>query len=194
MMKTKTRFLSTARVAAIICALMLLAALAPILSGMSAVGAMAETAAMPQVNDGKEIDVWLIGGQSNAAGFSLVNTYPTDAAYAEDKALLPNGSENVWFYGKDDASADDPTDFVPVTFGLGQVSYRSGAEIGIATALNGSGRMSAVIKSAYCGTSIYPNTTSSASQNYGTWTPPSYIEAHGVSTEGNTSPRPSRLT
>ena len=38
---------------------------------------------------------------------------------------------------------------------------------------------------AYGNTCLYENTTSKESKNYGTWTPPTYIDKHGINTIGN---------
>ncbi|MBQ2737714.1 MAG: hypothetical protein IJF38_03425, partial [Clostridia bacterium] len=140
---------------------------------------------MPTASNGQTVDVWLIAGQSNAVGYGKVANYPTDDKYASDKALLTNGSDNVYFYGKDEVQANFSSYFVKGAFGLGQESIESGAEIGITTALNGNGRMNAIIKLAYGSSYIFPNTNATISQNRGTWTPPSYIEKHGINTTGN---------
>ena len=138
---------------------------------------------MPIVTDGREVDVWLMAGQSNSVGYG--ENYPSDDAYSDDKALLDSGVSNVWYYGKDEGNANNPSEFVPVTFGLGQTSLRSGAEIGIATALADNGRMNAVIKLAYGSSFIYPYTSASITQTRGSWTSPSYVERHGLSVEDN---------
>ena len=160
---------------AIILIVVLLVSIAVVM-GVSA--AAAETS-LPTVSDGKEIDVWLIAGQSNAIGSAYVSNYPTDAAYADYKQLLTDGSQNVWYIG------NSKTEFAPCGFGFGSNSSYSGPEIGFTTALDGNGKMNAIIKQAYGNTSLYNNTTSNESINYGTWTPPSYIEKHSVDTIGN---------
>ena len=144
-----------------------------------AFSASAAESELPTVTDGKEIDVWLIAGQSNAIGQADNSNYPTDEAYASYKELLTNKADDVWFYGNKNDS------FVPAGFGQGHTTSSSGPEIGLTTALSGKGKTSAIIKLAYGNTSLYNNTTSNESINYGTWTPPSYIEAHSVDTLGN---------
>ena len=146
---------------------------------ITAVSASAADATLPEASDSKEIDVWLIAGQSNAIGSAYVSNYPTDEAYAEYKDMLTAGSSNVWYIGNSKAA------FAPSGFGFGSNSNYSGPEIGFTTALDGNGRMNAIIKQAYGNTSLYNNTTSDESINYGTWTPPSYIEKHNVNTLGN---------
>ena len=142
-------------------------------------GVSAAAASLPAAGADNEIDVWLISGQSNAIGSAYVSNYPTDEAYSEYKDMLTAGSSNVWYIG------NDKTEFSPSGFGFGSDSRYSGPEIGFTTALDGNGRMNAIIKQAHGNTSLHNNTTSEASINYGTWTPPSYIEKHGVETLGN---------
>ncbi|MBR2432516.1 MAG: hypothetical protein IKB23_06320, partial [Clostridia bacterium] len=133
---------------------------------------------------GETVDVWLIGGQSNAVGFG--KNYPTDSAYSEDKKILDARVSNVWYFAKGEGAQYHGSQFVPVKLGLGLDTQSSGAEIGIATALaENSNQMNAVIKFSICATFLYPDVTNSASQNHGTWTSPSYIEKHGISTAGN---------
>ena len=129
-----------------------------------------------------EIDVYLIAGQSNAVGYGEVsNLTATDERFT-------NGFDNVLYYGEgehwDGVDNKPPLQFVPTTVGLGQNTLRSGAEIGIASALGDSGKMNAIIKCAWGGTSIY-NSTAETSLKYGTWTSPTYIKNHNISTEGN---------
>ncbi len=168
----------------IIAATLLLATVVAVVLAVTVSGHAAD-ATMPTASSGQTVDVWLIAGQSNAVGYGLWENYPTDSKYDADRTLLTDGSENVWYYGKDEVQANYSSDFVKGAFGLGQESIESGAEIGITTALNANGRMNAIIKLAYGSSYIYPNTSADISKNRGTWTPPSYIEKHGVSTVGN---------
>ena len=143
------------------------------------IGIGASAAELPAASSGEVIDVWLIAGQSNAIGSAKVSNYPTDAAYAEYKALLESGSENVWYIG------NSLTDFVPTGFGLGSGSSSAGPEIGIATALDKSANKNAIIKVAYGNSSLYNNTSSDVSIQRGTWTPPTYIDKYNINTVGN---------
>ena len=124
------------------------------------------------------ISVWLIGGQSNASGYAV--DLPTDAA---TDPRFENGFENVLYFGY----ADDNkiTAFTPVKMGMGTRMGRSGAEIGIASALGDSDSMNAVIKLGRGASYLYPDPSPTVSTNYGTWTSPSYIEENDISTEGN---------
>ena len=133
---------------------------------------------IPTASQGEVIDLWLVAGQSNAIGAANVKNYPTDEAYAEYKTMLTNGSDNVWHI------RNDYTEFVPTAFSQGSGTY-SGPEIGIATALMNSTNKAAIVKVAYGNTCLYENTSSKESINYGTWTPPSYIDKYNVNTVGN---------
>ena len=129
-----------------------------------------------------EIEVYLIAGQSNAVGYGEVSEFTaTDSRFT-------NGFNNVLYYGEGEHwDGDDnkpPLEFVPTTVGLGQNPSRVGAEIGIASALGDSGKMNAIIKCAWGGTSIY-NSTAETSLKHGTWTSPTYIANHNISTDGN---------
>ncbi|MBQ8290018.1 MAG: hypothetical protein IJY01_04020 [Clostridia bacterium] len=130
----------------------------------------------------KEIEVYLIAGQSNAVGYGEVaNLTDTDSRFT-------NGFPNVLYYGEhehwDNDDQKPPLEFGPTRTGLGQSPTRSGAEIGIAKALGDGNKMNAIIKCAWGGTSIY-NSTAENSLKHGTWTSPTYIRDHAISTEGN---------
>ncbi len=130
-----------------------------------------------EVEDKGEIDVWLIGGQSNAVGYA--NDY---AAYKCDDPGFTVGFDNVLYYGYGEKWISN---FTPARHGFGQNFKKSGVEIGIAEALGGTGSMNAIIKYAQGATYLAPNTTSSYSVNFGTWTSPTYIAENSVSTDGN---------
>lgn len=125
------------------------------------------------------IDVWLIGGQSNAVGYAQDSPDDADSRYTQ-------GFENVLFWGDYECDASSPSrppsQFVPVTTGLGKLygngTKCSGAELGIASALAESGGVNAVIKCAWGATFLYPDTTNAVSAKVGTWTPPSWLEAN----------------
>ena len=128
----------------------------------------------PQEADRGEINVWLIGGQSNAVGYGYGLSDP-DERYI-------NGFDNILYYGY---SETWHTGFDSVNLGLGRDFSTSGAEIGIAEALGNTGEMNAVIKYAHGATALYPTTSGDAAANYGTWTSPSYISRYSVDTDGN---------
>ncbi|MBQ3015174.1 MAG: hypothetical protein IJD79_00180, partial [Clostridia bacterium] len=152
-----------------------------------AIISVAAFASETSVESKGQIDVYLIAGQSNAVG------YGEGLSLSDER--FTNGFDNVLYYGEGEHwDGDDnkpPLEFVPVKVGLGQnsgynssTSARSGAEIGIASALADNGKMNAVIKCAWGGTSIY-NSTAEVSLTRGTWTSPTYIKNHNISTDGN---------
>ena len=124
------------------------------------------------------IDVWLIAGQSNAAGYG---SNPQGDLLADPR--YTSGFTNVLYYGigHKNLFLDE---FVPVRIGLGLNAGAAGAEIGIASVVGNSAGMSAVIKVGVGSTYLYPNTTHDISREYGTWTSPSYIARHNIPTEG----------
>ena len=126
------------------------------------------------------INVWLIGGQSNAVGYGK-----GAPAEAETDTRFYTGFDNVLYYGNHEQWKYNEDDFVPTTIGLGRtadnndVRYTSsGSEIGIAKALADTGEMNAIIKFAYGGTYLYPKESASVNDNVKTWTSPSYLKAH----------------
>lgn len=135
------------------------------------------------------INVYLIGGQSNAVGYGA----DTNDVLASQDSRFVTGFDNTIYYGEQERwpGNSDFTDFVPVKFGYGTGNgwlanvedLRSGAEIGIANALADNGEMNAVIKCAWGATAIYPDSANGTAHSVGTWTPPSYMEANNVSTE-----------
>ena len=124
------------------------------------------------VEDKGEINVWLIGGQSNAVG------YANDlSGYVSGDSRYVNGFDNILYYGYGEQWK---TNFTPVKIGLGQNNKKSGIELGIAKALGDTGEMHAIIKYAEGGTYLAPTNAAK-----GTWTSPTYISANSVSTDGN---------
>ena len=119
------------------------------------------------------INVWLIGGQSNAAGYGR-NINDLDPRFT-------TGFENVLYYGY---SEKWNTGFDPVKIGFGNTSSTSGAEIGIAKALGDTGEMNVIIKYAEGASCICPSTTDVDAQKRGTWTSPTYIAENSIDTDG----------
>ena len=160
---------------------LLLAILFSVLMICFAVTPSAETvSATNDLNDDNVINVWLIGGQSNAVG------YGKDAPLgAKEDSRYYTGFENVLYYGNHEQWKYNEDEFVPTSVGLGRtadnndVPYTSsGSEIGIANALADTGEMNAIIKFAYGGTYLYPKQSASVNDNAKTWTSPSYLEVH----------------
>ena len=141
------------------------------------IGAISIFAAEETVEPGSkgEIDVWLIGGQSNAVGYAkdTPDDMQADSRYTE-------GFDNVLYYGYHEGNTMN--EFVPVTsLVVPKSTPTSGAELGIASALANSGRMNAVIKCATGSTKLYPEAyRTGAKDARKTWTSPSYIEEKGI--------------
>ena len=133
---------------------------------LAAVFGMIVAATDTPVEPKGEIDVYLIAGQSNAAG-SGTGKGTVDLTQIN----------NVFYYGTADNNVFD--EITPVAYGQGISSERSGAEIGIADAVKDNGRQSIIVKYAIGATGIYPS-----DRDKGTWTPPSYIADEMLETEG----------
>ncbi len=131
----------------------------------------------------KIINVYLIAGQSNAVGYGM----DTANVIANSDPRFVSGFENVLYYGSQERwSGSYPNDvFKPVKLGMGVSSDRSGAEIGIASAIADEGGMNAIIKCAWGATHIYPDTQYEVSLKQGTWTSPTYIENNKVDLSKN---------
>ena len=129
------------------------------------------------------INVYLIAGQSNAVGYGM----DTGGQVASSDERFTSGFENVLYFGNQERwnGKDLSRGFDPVTLGMGVASNRSGAEIGIASAIADEGGMNAIIKCAWGATHLYPDTLYSISKEQGTWTSPSYIAKHNIDTERN---------
>lgn len=127
--------------------------------------------------DGKTIDMYLIAGQSNAAGFS-------------EMMDVSGTFENVWYAGEanhhvngviDSYSWIDKEDWKDcVTTGYGSRYDRIGPEFGMAAVLNdmyaGSDTKAMIFKSAEGGTKLIHDETSGSVISYGSWAPPSTWE------------------
>jgi len=123
------------------------------------------------------IDVWLIGGQSNAAGYGSDGL--TDAKF---DSRYQDGFDNILYYGSGDNN--EKTEFVKLVEGLGNSSTSVGAEVGIAKMLGDSDTMNAVIKLGRGSSYLYPDTAGSASVSFGTWTSPTYLKNNKIGTTG----------
>ncbi len=140
----------------------------------------------PGPDDGEEeitgneniINVYLIAGQSNAVGYGM----DTGKVIENSDERFSNGFENVLYYGEQERWNGGMLDegFQPLTIGMGVAADRSGAEIGIASAIADNGGMNAIIKCAWGATHLYPDTQYDVSLKQGTWTSPSYIAKHGI--------------
>lgn len=131
----------------------------------------------------KNINVYLIGGQSNAVGYGL----DTNNMIANSDERFVTGFDNVLYYGAQERwSGHYPNQsFEPLKLGYGVDWNRSGAEIGIASAVADNGEMNAVIKCAWGATHLYPDTFFDISKTQGTWTSPTYLRNNNVDVSKN---------
>ena len=127
------------------------------------------------------INVYLIGGQSNAVGYGQ----DTGNVLANTDSRFINGFDNVLYFSNQErySGADTNVEFKPVKIGFGNNSDTCGAEIGIANAVKDNGEMNAIIKCAWGATHLYPDINYNVSLEQGTWTSPSYIEKHNLDLE-----------
>ena len=118
----------------------------------------------------KVIDMYLVAGQSNAAGCTLISNIPADKIKNE----YTNGFPNVLYYGKATGSNDVLNFNTPVKLGQGQTSGCIGPELGIADAITelSPDRKAIVVKRAYGGTQLV-DTVGSQNSDPGNWTSPS---------------------
>ena len=143
----------------------------------------------------KPIDIYIIAGQSNAAGYTRID--PTVLGTLWDKYNV--GVENVIYAGRAQSTANVNTPQVstianeiqwqPVRAGFGKTTDHMGVEVGMAKALSeeyytGS-RTAGIIKLAHGGTSLL-NTTTGENAATGNWVSPSYAESKGLSYSGIT--------
>ena len=140
-----------------------------------------------------EIDIYLLAGQSNAAGWSAISN-------AEEGKRDENTYENVRYYSVD--TLTDGTEpystraYGPVHEGLGYDAEHLGPELGMARALNDryatNERKAIIVKVANSGTTLlaneadgqrnYSNATWERFLTYGSWYP------QALQTDGNTDP------
>lgn len=139
--------------------------------------------------DAKALDVYILAGQSNAAGFTpvagLYKGYTYGGTVDEEKlAEYENGYTDVLYYGVTQsaapATAGARLQFVHA--GQGHAGTRLGPELGFAEGMHayygGSAGKAAVLKYAVGATSL-GNFQNSTSDEFGTWMSPSMIEEYG---------------
>ena len=152
--------------------------------GVSSFNALADEATLPK---NITVDMYLVAGQSNAAGYSA-------------KGTQCQTFDNVWYVGEtnkelDGANANtgmgDYNTYVNVTAGQGLTGNRIGPEYGMAKVLNeyyaGTDTKALIVKSAAGGTSISDTTGSNAI--FGNWYPRSlWGDAVNPAENGATDP------
>lgn len=120
------------------------------------------------------IDVYLLAGQSNAAGYSQNNR--SQLLNLDERYV--NGFEDVFYYGKVDNY--QLFNMVNVKSGLGS-RERIGPELGMAYILSEhyQGEKTAIIRYAVGGSYLADEPNHNTSTNFGTWSSPSLIAKGG---------------
>ncbi len=117
------------------------------------------------------LDVYLIAGQSNAAGYS---TNARLTCSETKKTEYKTGYSNVWYHGKADNHKITAYDQA-TKLGQGNSTSNFGAEVGMAEIISAQNpdKQSVIIKHAAGGTYLMDNHDNVASTTYGNWCPPS---------------------
>lgn len=142
----------------------------------------------------KDIDVYLIAGQSNGVGYTKVDSSDEQAEIAKD-ARYTNGFDNVLYYGYVECNKDTtlPSDIAlrNVKLGTGadsqgktrETTYPTfGPELGMAKYFSDNGVANTeygIIKYAAGGTAIYDEFSSNMGSQYGNWMSPTLIAKYG---------------
>lgn len=156
-------------------------------SGLCAFGANADEAL-------KDIDVYLIAGQSNGVGYTAVDSESEQAEIAKDERYR-NGFDDVMYYGYVECNKDTT---LPANIALRSVKLGKGAdsqgktretkyetfgpELGMAKYFADNGIANTnygIIKYAAGGTAIYDEFTSNMGSQYGNWMSPSLVAKYG---------------
>lgn len=135
----------------------------------------------------KDLDLFMITGQSNGSGYSRISP-----EFRTDHPKYVNGFSNVLYsgYACSGTGAANPYRWgtlipVPTTTGFGRNADYIGAELGLAEMLSNvynaeTGRTAAILKYADGGTFLSDNAGGSSARQ-GNWTSPSYLAEHGAS-------------
>lgn len=137
-------------------------------------------------SDNKNVDVYILAGQSNAAGFtpiaSLFKPYTYGGEMNADKVNeYMNGYKDVLYYGVAQSNSPETAgvSWTVVSSGKGANAYRIGPELGFAEAMSayygGSNGKAALIKYAV-GSTGFTNLKGNITDAYGNWMSPSLKE------------------
>lgn len=137
-------------------------------------------------SDKTSIDVYILAGQSNAAGFTpvsgLYKPYTYGGQLNNDKIIeYQNGYKDVMYYGIVETNSPGTTgvEWTVVSSGKGKDKNKIGPELGFAEAMSscygGDNGKSAIIKYAVGGTG-FTNASVSVTNTYGNWMSPSLIK------------------
>lgn len=142
----------------------------------------------------KDIDVYLIAGQSNGVGYTAVDSESEQTEIAKDERYR-NGFDDVKYYGYVECNKDTT---LPANIALRSVKLGKGAdsqgktretnyetfgpELGMAKYFVDNGIANTnygIIKYAAGGTAIYDEFTSNMGSQYGNWMSPSLVAKYG---------------
>lgn len=142
----------------------------------------------------KDIDMYLIAGQSNGVGYTAVDSESEQAEIAKDERYR-NGFDDVKYYGYVECNKDTT---LPANIALRSVKLGKGAdsqgktretkyetfgpELGMAKYFADNGIANTnygIIKYAAGGTAIYDEFTSNMGSQYGNWMSPSLVAKYG---------------
>lgn len=142
----------------------------------------------------KDIDVYLIAGQSNGVGYTAVDSESEQAEIAKDERYR-NGFDDVMYYGYVECNKDTT---LPANIALRSVKLGKGAdsqgktretkyetfgpELGMAKYFADNGIANTnygIIKYAAGGTAIYDEFTPNMGSQYGNWMSPSLVAKYG---------------
>lgn len=158
------------------------------------VGAVNLPEALAEEAQLKDIDVYLIAGQSNGVGYTAVDSESEQAEIAKDERYR-NGFDDVMYYGYVECNKDTT---LPANIALRSVKLGKGAdsqgktretkyetfgpELGMAKYFADNGIANTnygIIKYAAGGTAIYDEFTSNMGSQYGNWMSPSLVAKYG---------------
>ena len=145
-----------------------------------------------KVEGGKEIDIYIIAGQSNASGYTGIDWTVLESLWSDCR----KGSKYVLYAGKAEYDEGGVNKYNEVFWanakgGQGIGANSMGAEVGMAKKLGEeyyneeSGKTAGIIKFAHGGTSLLNKTTGS-NAIHGNWISPSYAAQKGLDFSGLT--------
>lgn len=145
-----------------------------------------------EASNGQTIDIYLIAGQSNAAGYTKVDA--TDKSDLLDyDARYETGFDNVLYYGCTDVNVSDPLPSMSIQstkIGLGKSAEHIGPELGMAEYFvidKGISNKVGIIKYASGSSSIYDDYTSTNNKLRGNWYSPSVAKVISGGVVGDTN-------
>lgn len=134
-------------------------------------------------SEGEVIDIYLIAGQSNAAGYTIVDA-TAESELNQMDSRFSTGFDEVLYYGCSnvEVGASLPNMSVqPTKIGLGYTASHIGPELGMAMYLaNSNTNQVGIIKYASGASSIYDDYQSSQNSKRGNWYSPGVEAAIGV--------------